>query len=334
MQSTRRPTLLFVDEIHRFNKSQQDSFLPHMEAGTIVLVGATTENPSFELNAAVLSRAQVYTLKPLGAGALGMILERAEAMHSHLPITDEARDALIAGAKGDARHLLGQAEILMGVETDAPLGVEEVEEVVQRRMTGHDKAGDGHYDLASAFQKSIRGSDPDAALYYGARMYEAGDVAMVIRRLMVTASEEVGMADPTALLAVVAAAEAHHRLGDAEGGHAIGQAIVHVATAPKSNAAYKAWGEARELASRTGHVKPPKRIMNAPTKLMRDQGYKAGYIYDHDADRAFSGQDFWPDEMQPASLYRPNDRGAELRIQERMQHWGAIRDRNRSKTRK
>jgi putative ATPase len=325
-----RPTVLFVDEIHRFNKAQQDAFLPDVESGTIVLVGATTENPSFEINGALLSRAQVYILKPLDHDALSLILERAEQTHGMLPVTEEARRSLIENSGGDARFMLGQAEILMTATPDKPLGVEAMGALLNRRMASHDKAGDGHYDLASAFQKSIRGSNPQAALYYGARMFKAGDVAMVVRRLMVTASEEVGMADPTALLAVVAAAEAHHRLGDKEGGYAIGQAIIHVSTAPKSNAAYKAWGLALAFAEQTANVKPPKRIMNAPTKLMKQQGYKEGYQYDHDAEGAFSGQDFWPDELEPQRFYEPSPRGIEPRIRERLDHWDAIREERRA----
>jgi len=334
MRATRRPTFLFIDEIHRFNKSQQDSLLDPMETGIIVMVGATTENPSFELNAAVNSRAKTYVLKSLDEDALERILQRTEDREGPLPLTKEARRALIQDSGGDARFLLGNADFLFGMKTPRPLGPDEVSELVQRRIASHDKAGDGHYDLASAFQKSIRGSDADAALYYGARMAVAGDVAMVLRRLIVTASEEVGMADPTALTAVIAAAEAYDRLGLPEGGHAIGQAIIHVATAPKSNAAYKAWGEAWAFASQTGSVKPPKRIMNAPTRLMKEQGYKEGYVYDHDAERAFSGQDFWPDQLQPQRFYRPNDRGNEVRIQERLDHWDPIRERNRSKDRR
>lgn len=324
-----RPTVLFVDEIHRFNKAQQDAFLPDVESGTIVLVGATTENPSFEINGALLSRAQVLVLKPLGEESLDLILQRAEDANAPLPITREARAALIANAGGDARFMLGQAEILMTVTPDKPLDVDAMGTMLNRRMASHDKAGDGHYDLASAFQKSIRGSDPQAALYYGARMYHAGDVAMVIRRLIVTASEEVGLADPTALLAVIAAAEAYDRLGHPEGGHAIGQAIVHVATAPKSNAAYKAWGRAIAFADQTANVKPPKRIMNAPTRLMKQQGYKEGYQYDHDAEGAFSGQDFWPDDLTPQTFYEPSPRGLEPRIAERLDRWDPIREANR-----
>ncbi len=333
MRASGRPTFLFVDEIHRFNKGQQDSFLPHMESGIIVLVGATTENPSFELNAAVLSRATTFVLNPLDHEALDRILRRAEAATRPLPITGRARDALIGDCGGDARYLLGQAEALLAIDVEDEMDIEQVAGIVQRRLASHDKAGDGHYDLASAFQKSVRGSDPHAALYWGARMYAAGDVAMLIRRLTVTASEEVGLADPTALLVVTAAAQAHHRLGDDEGWHAVGQAIVHVSVAPKSNAVYKAAGEALAFARATANVKPPKRIMNAPTRLMRQQGYKEGYVYDHDQPRAFSGQDFWPDDLEPQTFYRPSDRGQEPRVAERLSHWDSVREQNRRKTR-
>lgn len=334
MRATGRPTFLFVDEIHRFSKSQGDVLLGPVESGVVVLVGATTENPSFELPGALNSRARTYVLRPLDDEALDRILTRAEETVRALPITPDARKALIEDCGGDARFLLGNAELLMGIQTENPLDVQAVSDLVQRRIASHDKAGDGHYDLASAFQKATRASDPDAALYYGARMIQAGDHAMVIRRLIVTASEEVGMADPTALTTVMAAADAFQRLGLPEGAHAIGQAIIHVATAPKSNAAYMAMSRAMAFAGQTGNVKPPKRIMNAPTKLMKDQGYKEGYIYDHDCDRAFSGQDCWPDELQPQTFYEPNDRGFEARIQERLAHWAPIRERNRSKDRK
>ena len=334
MRATGRPTFLFVDEIHRFNKGQQDSFLPHMESGVIVLVGATTENPSFELNAAVNSRAVTYQLRALDHEALDAILKRAEEKVGHaLPLTPKARDALIADCGGDARYLLGQAETLFGIQADQPLDLDDLSEIVQRRLASHDKAADGHYDLASAFQKSVRGSDPHAAVYWGARMFNAGDVAMLIRRMIVTASEEVGLADPTALLAVMAASEAHRRLGDKEGWPILAQAIMHVSVAPKSNASYTAAGEALAFARATANVKPPKRIMNAPTKLMKDQGYKEGYVYDHDAPRAFSGQDFWPDDLDPQTFYRPTDRGQEPRIAERLNHWDEIRAQNRRKTR-
>ena len=327
LKSNQRPTLLFVDEIHRFNKAQQDGFLPHIESGTIVLVGATTENPSFELNGALLSRVQIYTLKKLDDKSLHSVLKRAESIEHPININDEARNFLVSNAGGDARYLLGQAEILMDYSRDMKniIDIPTLESLVQRRLANHDKKGDAHYNLASAFQKSIRGSDADAALYYGARMVEAGDIKMVIRRLIVTASEEIGMADPSALHTVIAAAEAFERLGLPEGGLAIGQAIVHVATAPKSNASYKAWKAAMAAASQTGHINPPKNILNAPTKLMKQQGYKEGYQYDHDHENAFSGQNFWPDEIEPQEFYKPNPRGLEAQITKRVSHWGAIR---------
>lgn len=330
-----RPTLLFCDEIHRFNKSQQDSFLPHVENGSIILVGATTESPSFSLNNALLSRTQVLTLRPLDTKALETILSRAEEAYTPLPLLPEARQALIHNAGGDARFMLSQAEILMGMPANQPVNIEQMGQVLSQRVAKHDRAGDGHYNLASAFQKSIRGSDPDAALYYAARMVDAGeDVAFIWRRLIVTASEEVGMADPTALQTVIAARQAFDMLGFPEGGHALGQAIIHVATAPKSNAAYKAWGEALNLAQKTRHIEPPKRILNAPTKLYEQEGYKASYQYDHDHPNAFSGQDFWPDALGPQNFYRPNPRGLEVRIQERLDRWGGIRaEKRRSSTR-
>lgn len=321
-----KPTVVFIDEVHRFNKGQQDTFLPHIEAGTIVLIGATTENPSFELNGALLSRADVLILKRHTADSLGRVLERLEETSGPLPVTDEARGVLIANADGDARFLLGQAETLLDAQPPRALDVEGMEELLSRRLARHDKAGDGHYDLASAFQKSVRGSDPDAAVYYAARMMDAGeDPVFLFRRLLVMASEEVGMADPTALATVVAARATFDMLGRPEGEYAIAQAVIHVATAPKSNAAYKAWGEARELAAATRGLPPPDRILNAPTKLMKQIGRKSGYLYDHDHPGAFSGQDFWPDELGRQRLYRPNPRGLEERIMRRIEHWDAIR---------
>lgn len=320
------PTILFVDEIHRFNKSQQDAFLPHMEAGTIILIGATTENPSFELNGALLSRAQVLILKGHDADSLSMVLGRVEAENGALPLDDHAKARLVANAGGDARYMLGQVEAILASGAEGVMGVAEMEAMLARRPAGHDKAGDGHYDLASAFQKSVRGSDPDAALYYAARMIDAGeDPVFLFRRLLVMASEEVGMADPTALATVVAARTTYDMVGLPEAGYAISQAIIHVATAPKSNASYLAWHRATDLAKATRGVPPPMRILNAPTRLMKEIGRKDGYIYDHDAENAFSGQDFWPDEMGSHSLYHPNPRGLEERIAKRMEHWSSIR---------
>lgn len=321
-----RPTILFIDEIHRFNKGQQDAFLPHMEAGTIVLIGATTENPSFELNGALLSRAKVLILKGHDEASLLKVLERAEAAGGPLPLLPDARMALVANAGGDARYMLGQVETILDAQIEAPMGVEQMERLLSRRLARHDKAGDGHYDLASAFQKSVRGSDADAALYYAARMIDAGeDPVFLFRRLLVMASEEVGMADPLALTTVVAARATYDMVGLPEAGYAISQAIIHVATAPKSNAGYLAWKGALDLARSTRGISPPARILNAPTRLMKEMGRKEGYIYDHDADNAFSGQDFWPDEIGRQSLYRPNPRGMEERIARRMEHWEEIR---------
>lgn len=322
-----RRTLLFVDEIHRFNKTQQDSFLPYVENGTVVLIGATTENPSFELNRAMLSRCQILTLRPLSEDAMREILAHAESTSHPLPLTENARTALVANAAGDARHMLNQAEILFRLAEGEMLDVEAMEAILSRKMAGHDKSGDGHYNYASALQKSIRGSDPDAALYYAACMVDAGeDVSFLFRRLEVIASEDVGMADPTALVTVVAARQAYHALGSPEGEYAIAQAVVHLACAPKSNATYLGWKAARQLAATTRGVQPPKRILNAPTEMMRRQGYKEGYEYPHDWPRAFTAQDYWPDEIGRQRLYRPTDRGQELRLGERLDHWNALRE--------
>lgn len=321
-----RPTVLFIDEIHRFNKGQQDAFLPHMEAGTIILIGATTENPSFELNGALLSRAQVHVLKGHDEASLDRVLLRTEESNGPLPLTMEARRALVANAGGDARYMLGQVETILDAGIDEPLDVAGMEEILSRRLARHDKAGDGHYDLASAFQKSVRGSDPDAALYYAAKMIDGGETPVFIfRRLLVMASEEVGMADPTALATVVAARAAFDMVGLPEAGYALGQAIIHVATAPKSNAAYSAWGRAMELAKSTRGISPPQRILNAPTRLMKEMGRKEGYQYDHDHPGAFSGQDFWPDEIGRQRFYHPNPRGFEDKIRQRIEHWDARR---------
>ena len=329
-----RPVILFVDEIHRFNKAQQDAFLPVLEEGSVVLVGATTENPSFELNGALLSRTRVLSLKPLGRGALEQMLARVEEIEHTLPLTPEARDALIDGAAGDGRYLIGQAEVVL----DTPVGkdlidVERLERLLDSRLSSHDKSGDAHYNLASAFQKSVRGSDPHAALYYAARLVQAGDHAFVFRRLTVYASEEVGMADPMALQTVLAARTVYDRIGFPECGHALAQAIIHVATAPKSNSAHDAWAAAMALARKHPNSSPPKRILNDVTKLMSDEGYKKGYIYDHDLPDAFSGQEFWPDDVSPTVLYEPRPRGLEAKIIERLNKWDGIRnDRRRSQT--
>ena len=319
-------TLLFVDEIHRFNRGQQDGFLPFVEDGTIVLVGATTENPSFELNAALLSRCQVLVLERLDAAALATLLERAEALEGPLPLTPDARTALIDGADGDGRHLLNQAEALFAAGVAEPLGVPALRALLQRRLPVYDKDREGHYGLISALHKAIRGSDPDAALYYLARMLVAGEEPLyLLRRLARAASEDIGLADPSALAAVMAAKDAYDFLGSPEGELAIAQACVHLAVAPKSNAVYRAqkaaWGAAKE----TGSLSPPKHILGAPTKLMRQLGYGKGYAYDHDAPDAFSGADYWPDAMEARVFYEPTDRGREAAIGERLAGWRAAR---------
>ena len=323
MAAAGKRTLLFVDEIHRFNRAQQDGFLPYVERGTVVLVGATTENPSFALNAALLSRAQVLVPNRLGEDALGTLIERAEAeIGQRLPVTDEARAALIASADGDGRFLLNQVETLFSVTIETPLDPAELAQFLHRRMPVYDKGGDGHYNLISALHKALRGSDPQAALYWLARMLVAGEEPLyVLRRLVRFASEDIGLADPQALVQCLAAKDAYQFLGSPEGELAIVQACLYLATAPKSNAAYAAqkaaWGAARE----TGSLAPPANILNAPTKLMKDLGYGAGYSYDHDAPDGFSGDNYWPDEMAPADFYRPVDRGFEKRIAERLAWW-------------
>ena len=320
-------TLLFVDEIHRFNRSQQDGFLPFVEDGTVTLVGATTENPSFELNAALLSRAQVLILHRLSAEALDMLLARAEAVMARpLPLTADARAALIASADGDGRFLLNQAETLFSVAIPEPLDPAALSELLHRRMPVYDKDREGHYNLISALHKALRGSDPQAALYYMARMLVAGEQPLyVIRRLVRFASEDVGLADPQALIQCLAAKDAYDFLGSPEGELAIVQACLYLATAPKSNAAYVAQKGAWKAARETGSLMPPANILNAPTKLMKDIGYGKGYAYDHDAEGGFSGANYWPDEMEPRTLYAPTDRGFEKRIGERLAYWDGLR---------
>jgi len=320
-------TLLFVDEIHRFNRAQQDGFLPFVEDGTITLVGATTENPSFELNAALLSRAQVLVLHRLDAGALGELLERAEAEETRtLPLTPDARTALIASADGDGRFLLNQAETLFSVEIIEPLDPAALAALLHRRMPVYDKDREGHYNLISALHKSLRGSDPQAALYWMARMLVAGEEPLyVLRRLVRFASEDIGLADPQALVQCLAAKDAYDFLGSPEGELAIVQACLYLATAPKSNAAYKAQKAAWKTARETGSLMPPMNIVNAPTKLMKTLGYGKGYAYDHDAEDGFSGANYWPEAMPAAILYEPLDRGFEAKIAERMEYWNSKR---------
>ena len=325
-------TLLFVDEIHRFNRAQQDGFLPVVEDGTVVLVGATTENPSFELNAALLSRAQVLILHRLDHAALGKLLDRAELeVGRPLPVTPEARDALLAGADGDGRFLLNQAETLCSVDLAQPLDPAGLGSFLQRRVASYDKDREGHYGLISALHKSIRGSDPQAALYYVARMLTAGEQPLfLLRRLVRAAVEDVGLADPQALVQCLAAKDAYDFLGSPEGELAIAQACLYLATAPKSNAAYAAQKAAWTAARETGSLQPPLHILGAPTKLMRDAGYGKGYEYDHDAPDGFSGAHYWPDDMEPRRFYEPTDRGHEKRIAERMAWWEERRNEKRS----
>lgn len=320
-------TLLFVDEIHRFNRAQQDAFLPFVEDGTVTLVGATTENPSFELNAALLSRAQVVVLHRLDAAALDTLLTRAEhAERRALPLTPDARTALIASADGDGRFLLNQAETLFATQLDQPLDPAALAQLLHRRMPVYDKDREGHYNLISALHKSLRGSDPQAALYWLARMLVAGEEPLyVLRRIVRFASEDIGLADPQALVQALAAKDAYDFLGSPEGELAIVQACLYCATAPKSNAAYAAQKAAWRSAQETGSLMPPMNIVNAPTRLMKSLGYGAGYAYDHDMAEGFSGANYWPDEMTPQSFYQPVERGFEAKVRERIAHWERLR---------
>lgn len=320
-------TLLFVDEIHRFNRAQQDGFLPFVEDGTVTLVGATTENPSFELNAALLSRAQVLILRRLDAAALDQLLDRAEAiMDRPLPLDSAAKDALVASADGDGRFLLNQVETLYSIDIPKPLDPAGLSALLQRRVAVYDKDREGHYNLISALHKSMRGSDPQAALYYLARMLTAGEQPLyVLRRLVRFASEDIGLADPQALVQCLAAKDSYDFLGSPEGELAIVQACLYCATAPKSNAAYVAMKSAFRAARETGSLMPPQNILNAPTKLMKDVGYGKGYQYDHDAEGGFSGDNYWPDELPPQRFYAPTDRGFEARVAERMAYWDKLR---------
>jgi putative ATPase len=327
-RTTGQGTLLFVDEIHRFNRAQQDSFLPVMEDGTVTLIGATTENPSFELNAALLSRARVLTFKPLDATAIEKLLERAEAaMGRKLPLDDDAREALAAMADGDGRAALTLAEeVWRAARREEIFDRARLAEIVQRRAPIYDKAQEGHYNLISALHKSVRGSDPDAALYYLARMLDAGENPLfVARRVVRMAIEDVGLADPQALVVANAAKDAYDFLGSPEGELAIAEAVIYVATAPKSNASYLAFSEATRLAKERGSLAPPKVILNAPTKFMREEGYGSGYAYDHDQPEAFSGQDYWPEALGRRKLYEPVERGFEREIRKRLDYWEKLR---------
>ncbi|MBI1256739.1 MAG: AAA family ATPase [Chloroflexi bacterium] len=318
-------TLLFVDEIHRFNKSQQDAFLPVVEDGTITLIGATTENPSFELNAALLSRCQVFVLKRLDDEALETLLKRAEEdAGKKLPLTGEARLSLKAMADGDGRYALTMAEAVLA--QDEELDTEGLTKLVNRRAPLYDKKDDGHYNLISALHKAVRGSDADAALYWFARMLSGGeDPRFLARRITRMASEDIGLADPQALPLALAAWETYERMGSPEGELALAEAVVYMATAPKSNAVYKAFGAARRSAKETGSLMPPKHILNAPTNLMAEEGYGAGYEYDHDTAEGFSGQDYFPDEMDRQRYYNPPERGFEREINKRLDYWDKLR---------
>jgi putative ATPase len=324
-----RGTLLFVDEIHRFNKSQQDSFLPFVEDGTIILVGATTENPSFELNGALLSRAQVLVLNRLDTEAMQALIRRAEMFERRsLPAEPTAREAMIGMADGDGRYFLNMLEEVFAAvpEGGTPLDTETLARTVQKRMPLYDKAADGHYNLISALHKSVRGSDPDAALYYLARMLVAGeDPLFIVRRVVRMAIEDVGLADPEALHQALAAKETYDFLGSPEGELAIAQAVVYVASAPKSNALYTAYKAAMERAKQTGSLMPPKIILNAPTKLMKQQEYGTGYRYDHDQPDAFSGQNYFPDGMGREKYYDPVERGFEREVKRRLEYWSKLR---------
>ena len=320
-------TVLFVDEIHRFNRAQQDGFLPVVEDGTVTLIGATTENPSFELNGALLSRCQVFVLRRLDEAAMETLLRRAESEIGHrLPLDEAARAALLAMADGDGRYALNLAEELATLPDGEALDIAGLSQAVQRRAPLYDKSRDGHYNLISALHKSIRGSDADAALYWLSRMLQGGeDPRYVARRLTRLAAEDVGLADPQALVQAVAAWQAYERLGSPEGELAIAQSVVYLANAAKSNALYKGFNAAWAAAERTGSLMPPSHILNAPTRLMKDLGYGAGYRYDHDVEGGVSGQNYFPDGMEPETFYRPTDRGAEAEIAVRIDAFRAKR---------
>jgi putative ATPase len=325
---TGRATLLFVDEIHRFNRAQQDSFLPVMEDGTVTLVGATTENPSFELNAALLSRARVLVFRALDGAAIERLLARAEVVEGKpLPLDDEARLSLVRMADGDGRAALTLAEdVWRAARPGETLDAARLQDIVQRRAPIYDKSQDGHFNLISALHKSVRGSDPDAALYWLARMIDAGEAPLYLgRRIVRMAVEDIGLADPQALVVANAAKDAYDFLGSPEGELALAEAVLYLATAPKSNGAYVAWKGALRAAKEGGSLLPPKHILNAPTKLMREEGYGEGYDYDHDAPDAFSGQDYFPEAMGRKRFYDPPDRGFEREIRKRLDWWEKLR---------
>jgi putative ATPase len=320
-------TLLFVDEIHRFNRAQQDGFLPFVEEGIVTLVGATTENPSFELNGALLSRCQVFVLKRLDDAAMQSLLAKAEAFERRaLPLTPEARAAMIAMADGDGRYVLTLAETLFNIAAPTPLSTAELAGVLQKRSPAYDKDREEHYNLISALHKSVRGSDPDAALYWLARMFEGGeDPLFIARRLVRMASEDIGEADPTSLILAIAAKDAYDFLGSPEGELALAQVCVHMAAAPKSNAVLTAFGGASRMAKETGSLMPPAHIRNAPTRLMKQLGYGKGYNYDPNTEEGFSGQDYFPEGVERQTFYAPKGEGAEARVKERLERWASLR---------
>jgi putative ATPase len=327
-RNTGQGTLLFVDEIHRFNRAQQDAFLPVMEDGTVTLVGATTENPSFELNAALLSRARVLVFKALDAEAIGALLRRAEEIEARpLPLDGDARLSLVRMADGDGRASLTLAEeVWRTARKGETFDAAQLQDVIQRRAPIYDKSQDGHYNLISALHKSVRGSDADAALYYLARMFDAGENPLYIaRRVVRMAVEDIGLADPQALAIANAAKDAYDFLGSPEGELAIAQAVIYLATAPKSNAAYVAFKAAMRTAKEAGSLTPPKHILNAPTSLMKDEGYGRGYAYDHDTEEAFSGQDYFPESLGRQEFYRPAERGFERELKKRLEYWDKLR---------
>ena len=325
-------TLLFVDEIHRFNRAQQDSFLPFVEEGIVTLVGATTENPSFELNGALLSRSQVYVLKRLDDAALDLLLDRAEAlMEKPLPLTPEARQAMLALADGDGRYLLTMSEVLFDLPDATSLDVQGLAGILQKRAPAYDKSREEHYNLISALHKSVRGSDPDAALYWLARMLNGGeDPLYLARRIVRMAVEDIGQADPLSILVANAAKDTYDFLGSPEGELALAQAVVHLATAPKSVGVYEAFKAARRAAAETGSLMPPAHIRNAPTRLMKQLGYGKGYQYDPDTPEGFSGANFFPDDMERRTFYKPKGEGHEQKVKARLEHWAALRARIQS----
>ena len=327
LRAVGRRTILFIDEIHRFNKAQQDSFLPYVEDGTITLIGATTENPSFELNSALLSRCQVLILKRLDEKALSHLIERAEEeVQKKLPLTDEARAELIAISDGDGRYLLNMIEMIFDFYQGKTIDGKELNKMLQSRFPNYDKSGEAHYNLISALHKSLRGSDPDAALYWCGRMIAGGeDPRYILRRLTRFAVEDVGIADPHALPYAISAWDAYERLGSPEGDLAIATLVIYLGTAPKSNASETAWNNAFAMAKSTGSLPPPMHIINAPTKLMEKQGFGAGYVYDPDTKDGFSGQNYWPDGMKRQKFYQPFERGFERDIKKRLEYWENLR---------